>query len=55
MDDRPASQTPRFGVVVPSSGALAEPESFAERAGLFSFSLDLGKAGGDAAYVRSET
>lgn len=27
MDDRPAAQEPRFGVVVPSSGALAQPES----------------------------
>ncbi|MDE0168066.1 MAG: TIGR03619 family F420-dependent LLM class oxidoreductase [bacterium] len=27
MDDRPAPQAPRFGVVVPSSGALAQPES----------------------------
>ena len=27
MDDRPTSQGPRFGVVVPSSGDLARPES----------------------------
>ena len=27
MDDRPESQAPRFGIVVPSSGAPAHPES----------------------------
>ena len=32
-------------------GPLLDLQTFAERAGLFSFSLDLGKAGGDAAYV----
>ena len=32
-------------------GPLLDLQAFAERAGLFSFSLDLGKAGGDAAYV----
>ena len=32
-------------------GPLLGLQAFAERAGLFSFSLDLGKAGGDAAYV----
>ena len=32
-------------------GPLLSLQAFAERAGLFSFCLDLGKAGGDAAYV----
>ena len=32
-------------------GPLLDLQTFAERAGLFSFSLDLGRAGGDAAYV----
>ncbi len=32
-------------------GPLLGLQAFAERAGLFSFSLDLGRAGGDAAYV----
>ena len=32
-------------------GPLLDLQAHAERAGLFSFSLDLGKAGGDAAYV----
>ena len=32
-------------------GPLLGLQTYAERAGLFSFSLDLGKAGGDAAYV----
>ena len=32
-------------------GPLLDLQAFAERAGLLSFSLDLGKKGGDAAYV----
>jgi Zn-dependent peptidase ImmA (M78 family) len=32
-------------------GPLLDPQAHAERAGLFSFSLDLGRSGGDAAYV----
>lgn len=47
-EDAAATLREKFDV---QQGPLLDLQAFAERAGLFSFSLDLGTAGGDAAYV----